>query len=361
MNIDRSCTLVLHIGRHKTGSSSIQATLAASRDILIAQGVLFPESFGTNHSSFFVDAFSPAPETHPNNRRDKRDHESIRKSVRRRLDRFSDEFAQHRPSRVVFSAEDASMLPKSGINAMKTVWDDLIAPGRYQIVFYTRDPISWVQSGIQQNVKGNGLTLEDAKMRYLRGAERTYSEIILAYREVFGADAMTVRSFEAASRPPVGLVNDFLSAAGIESAGISPVRHNDGIAAEIILFLSWLYEGPRLSGVPVRVNRKTRVPLSQEDREKLFALKGAQPHFLNAEDIEKLWHKWQSDVLFLDAEYGIKYHNKNEKIIHDRHFFSGEFMEQLYKVAPYLAPDLRDELCHFMDIVEKSKSQLIPE
>ena len=55
-------TVILHIGIHKTGTSSIQDAFAGGRAALRAAGILYPASLPANHSHFLYNAFSAAPE-----------------------------------------------------------------------------------------------------------------------------------------------------------------------------------------------------------------------------------------------------------------------------------------------------------
>lgn len=85
-------TAILHIGRHKTGTTSIQATLAAHRDLLGARGVLYPSSLPVNLSGFFTKAFHPAPEQ-PLHNRQGLTRTAIRKGVERQITAFKEELA----------------------------------------------------------------------------------------------------------------------------------------------------------------------------------------------------------------------------------------------------------------------------
>ncbi len=51
---------VIHIGMHKTGTTSIQAALHGARDALAERGVLYPD-LGPNHSHPLVSIFCGAP------------------------------------------------------------------------------------------------------------------------------------------------------------------------------------------------------------------------------------------------------------------------------------------------------------
>lgn len=344
-------TVVLHIGCHKTGTSSIQATLAAHRDLLRSRGVLYPSALPANHSSFFKNAFHPSPESLSGNTQGMT-RAALRKRAEQKMSAVMEEVAASGLETIVLSGEDACFLPPRGIRNLKNFAEDMMAQGRCNVVVYVRHPIARALSGIQQNVKGNGLTLEDSKAFHLQGGGRRSAAVIEDYAAMFGADALTVRSFEAALAESGDIVTDFCATSGIAAEGITPLRRNDSIAAEIVYFLSWLYEGPRRSvatpGQRRLSNRKTRVPLSDEDRKRLYGLKGAKARFLTAEDIDALWRVVEEDMIFLEEHYGIAYRKPEATPPAESELFAPGFMEQLDEVLPTLSAPLRDELKRFL-------------
>lgn len=352
MTESRVKTVILHIGRHKTGTSSIQATLAAHRDLLRSRSILYPASLPVNHTRFFKDAFHPGPESLPYNRR-KMTRPAIRERAKNDVAGIKEEISSTNPETVVFSGEDACFLPPKGVRNLKAFTDDLFSSSFCNIIVYVRHPVSRALSGIQQNVRGDGLTFEDAKARHLQGGGKRNAEIIEDYAAVFGAEALTVRSFEAALEETGDIVTDFCMTAGIDPTGITPIRKIDSIAAEMVYFLSWLYEGPRRSGetqCQKRIsNRKTRVPVSAEERKLLYGLKGAKADFLTAEDIDALWSVVADDMAFLEEHYGIAYRKPEATPPSESRLFAPGFIEQLEEILPMLSAPLRNELKRFLE------------
>lgn len=342
-------TVVLHIGRHKTGTSSIQATLKANRERLAERGVYYPACLPANHSGFFVNAFAPNPAKHHNNTRDNRTRAEIDRIVegymaelRRELDGFEGHTA-------IFSAEDAStVLVPRGINRIRNTFDRLCNPGRFKVVLYTRHPISFAHSAIQQNVKGNGMYLDEARRRHVVPTARRYREIVEAYRKVFGPEALVLRSFEAAVKTEGGLFADFMAAAGLDPEGIAEERSNEGICSEMVHFLSWLYEGPpQQEGEPFVLNRASRVALTPEDRAALFALKGAKASFFDHDEQMLLWSCVADDMTFLSQEFGIEYQPPGRADAAP--MFQERFMQDLRAVWPRLSEPVRHELTAFLN------------
>lgn len=346
-------TVVLHVGRHKTGTSSIQATLAAHQEILQKQGVLYPRSIGVNHSGFFLNAFHPNPKVHPNNTRFNRTSDQIKGMVSHQKSKLQTEIEGAQVRKIIFSAEDAGPLPLSGVREIKTYFDDLISPQRYKVVLYTRSPISWALSGIQQNVKGNGVTLEDAIARHLRGSEVSYSQIINNYAAVFGEENLAIRSFEIATMPGSSIFSNFCDAAGIVGSEIEPIWKNESISAEIILFLSWLYKGPRISEAgKILVNRETRVPISESDRTILFSIKGEKLSCLNPSEMDIIWDNSKSDMDLLSSRFSVTYQKPEASLPSNQNIFTREFIGKVKDVLPLISPPLRKELCVFFQTEE---------
>jgi hypothetical protein len=61
--------LFLHVGMHKTGTTSIQQTLHANRARLQRAGLSYFEAEETNHSRTVFSAFAEAPHLYHANRR----------------------------------------------------------------------------------------------------------------------------------------------------------------------------------------------------------------------------------------------------------------------------------------------------
>lgn len=340
-------TVVLHIGRHKTGTSSIQQTFAANPGILRRQGLLYPASLPVNQSGFFIDAFSPDPWRHPNNRRFNLSREALQQRVATQFRDFRAEVADFSGDRIVLCAEDACTLGFESVARIRKTFDDILMPD-YRVVLYTRHPVSYASSAIQQNVKGNGLTIEDAKRIHLAGGGKRYSEIVDAYARVFGHDAVTLRSFEAAVKEKTNVVNDFSDVLGMDATGLEMRFANESIAAEIVHFISWLYVGPRVSEGRPTWNRETRVPVSGPDRARLHAVKGAKAELLDQDEIDEVWRSVSGDMAFLRETYGISYSKPEKSPGSPAKIFQPDFMGRISGILPRLAEPLQAELKRFL-------------
>ena len=290
-----AATIVLHIGLHKTGTSSIQETLHRNRDRLAGRGLLYPRTLPANHSNLFYNAFAAAPETYHANRARGLTREEIAARTEPTLTALREEVAASDCSTIVFSAEDACTFDAATAARAHAFFSTLVPGATVEILLYTRHPIDYIASAVQENVKGNGLTIERAKAIHMKAAPDRYQRIHEIYSGVFGTGAVQLRSFEVAREAPGGLVGDFLAALGVAADGIVPVRRNDSIAGELVPFLSEL-------------NAMTPpLALPKADTDRLFALKGSPADVLDAAEKARLWQFVAGDVVFLSRRFGIRY------------------------------------------------------
>ena len=104
---------VLHIGLEKTGTTSIQSTLAANRDRMLSRGILYPRSLGARSH---VKAYAYASEGPSDEIKVKcglydRPTEEFRRDL---LKQFDEEVASATPEKIIISNEHLSSRLMSG-------------------------------------------------------------------------------------------------------------------------------------------------------------------------------------------------------------------------------------------------------
>lgn len=288
-------TIVLHIGLHKTGTSSIQETLRQNRDALQARGVVYPRALPANHSNFFYNAFGAAPETYHANRAHGLTREAIAERTAPTLEALRKEVAAHAGRTIVFSGEDACTLDAAATARAHAFFASLVPGARLEVLLYTRHPVDYIASAVQENVKGNGLTIARAKAIHMGAAPDRYQKIHKTYGDVFGEAAVRLRSFEAGREAAGGLIGDFMAALGVSAEGIVAVRRNESIAGELVPFLS------------ERNAMAEPFALPPQDAARLFALKGGSTDVLDAAEKMRLWQFVAGDIHFLSRRFGIRY------------------------------------------------------
>lgn len=345
-------TIVLHIGLHKTGTSSIQATLKHNQAVLRERGMLYPGFLPANHSQFFINAFSSRAEHYHANRRQGLDAAAIAERAAEEMDRLGRALTRFRGSTILLSAEDASTLQAPEVEQTRSRLDALAesvgVQTNYRVLLYTRNPAAFVSSAMQENVKGNGMRLDDSRELHIRNASGRYRRIHDAWAAAFGSDAVTFRCFETACGEPGGLIGDFLRTVGIPPEGIEHRLTNEGISDEVTEFLSSLYLPESGAGHGRLQDCKMRIELTPEDREALFALRGSKGGLLSLADQIRTWDVVADDMHFLQAQFGITYDRPDAGRITPGEKFATGFLQDLAQALPRLSVPAREALLHYL-------------
>lgn len=167
-------TIVLHVGFHKTGTSSIQRTLAANDALLEENGVLFPSEdlssigvrwTGSRHHwlGFLV---IQQPENWPRPRRlhiPASDRKRVLSRSRECLSQMLETIEGTDANHVVISSEFLCGLDLDEIHRLKRLFSPLDV--NFKVVCYYRHPAKAYLSNLQQRLKAQA---------HVSGAERSY-------------------------------------------------------------------------------------------------------------------------------------------------------------------------------------------
>jgi len=292
----KSNRVLLHLGIHKTASSSIQRTLAArdNRRALARCGIVVPTALASNCSGFFMSAFSEHPERYHANIREGLGPERIAEQVRVQKHRLASEMRGLESSTVVFSGEDGCMLSAAGLGKLRDFVRTAV-PGvaEISVIAYTREPVSYVSSAIQENVKGNGRTIAQARVVHINASRNRYKSLFDRLAVVFGADRVAFRSFETASSQCGDVVVDFLRWIGAADDSMRIERVNESASSEAIRLLSYLYE----QGIEV----------GPGDKAAILAMPGSRRPLVEREHRERILEVSAGDRAFLRDRFGIDY------------------------------------------------------
>lgn len=234
-------TILLHVGAHKTGSTTIQQTFYANREILKKNGISYLSANNADqifciHFTRRQDygaIFKPVGGLSPAERVEKRVAE-----VRRDIETAETDV-------IALSSENFSVLSKSGLIRLR----DFLAPyGDISVVYFYRDLVPWLASHSQQLAKAGTV---DRPLPYGKGITRLY-QIPKQLIEVFGAENVTMRNFDDAVK--AGLLDTVITGFDVPTMaqmGIEEVRSNEGISAEAVR-LFYLYNSFYPMGHPER-------------------------------------------------------------------------------------------------------------
>ena len=226
---------ILHIGAHKTGTTTIQEFCALNRDALQSVGLIYPdlrhiEGRERNSHHGLAAAMSSSPRARP------QEYE-VREFIRELATSCSDHDA------ALFSAESIWRHVRKpsesgdfweGHQNYLLALKDLFAPHRTEIVLVLRRQDTFAESLFQENVK---MRFYNKSFETFIGAFAhfwAFRRRIEMLREIF--DSVTVLPFEAMSRSD--LCASFLDAIGVKVFDAHPVpRKNTGLPTQVVLFL----------------------------------------------------------------------------------------------------------------------------
>jgi hypothetical protein len=285
--------IVLHIGMHKTGSSSIQKSLADFDD----GKTRFAQLGQANHSVPLFTIFSE--------RRFERRHftqkgysptklKTILADFENQLDH---ELSLDRDT-LIISAEDLSILKsKRDVAAMKKRLEEYTRD--IQVIAYIRDPVGFCSSSFQQRVRVGysqyALPLPGYRNRYE------------PYISVFGAENIDFVRFAPDQFPENSVVADFFARTKIESGLVTEKSANSTLsdAATRLLFL-FNKKGPLASGnqMVLTARQKTTIALRKACK--------SEPNFKFPKELILANEALHEDLEWLHENTGI--HFKTDKV-----------------------------------------------
>ena len=232
--------LFLHIGLHKTASSSFQLSCAANQATLQKQNVFFPlfNCPGTshnkidNHSIPLFSLYTTQPEAYPVNVRwGINDTTSVNQSYAQQLKQ-----ALGRDEDLLLSGEDIASLDA---DELSNCLCDLSSSGRDLVAFAcVRSPYAFHCSQVQQQVK-DGVAMNPVGLCPQRHR-------ISKLKQIFGESLHWI-PFADACRHAKGPVGTYLDFCGIDPTTITIHNSNEGRSAELVRIQNLLnHHQPRI-------------------------------------------------------------------------------------------------------------------
>jgi hypothetical protein len=210
--------LILHIGTHKTGTSTLQSLLVRAAPRLLEHGVSYVEAGRENRIAHHPLAWAL--------RGRRQTSMEVWERVRREL------AAPGARTRILstegFWFEDPAQ-----------VKEQLGYDGEIRIVAYLRRQDAFLQSLYKQTVS-SGRKIDFAKWLEEMGRRGDYLAVVDRWAEAFGKDAIAVRPYEHGGKT-IDVVDDFFSLIGLDAADIigdiKRGSHNPSPRAELLYFL----------------------------------------------------------------------------------------------------------------------------
>lgn len=219
-------TILLHVGTHKTGSTSLQRSFFEHREALKDNGIAYLGGDGAYEHLY--SAFMNNPMHFEWNVLSHQPEEEIRARDAAVREELGNQIAQTPCETVIISSEYLSKLDVAEQTAMKTFLEPY---GRVIAVYYYRELLSWMSSDSQQLAK---VGMRRQPTEFSTAIERVY-DMPLRVHEVFGAQNTRFIRFEDAVK--TGICNTFLETFGLPtlaSMGLEEVYANESISANAV-------------------------------------------------------------------------------------------------------------------------------
>ncbi|HSV68815.1 MAG TPA: hypothetical protein VLI72_01785 [Methylibium sp.] len=192
---------VLHIGRHKTGTSSLQHFLHLNRERLVAQGWYYPQA-------------GLAPVAHHDIARFL--HMKQRKLLplpeRERLAQTVRALAKE-----VAGRREPVLLSSEAFQNCQPQWvATRFAPGSTRVIVYIREQVDYLVSSYQQKVHATNYA--ESLHDYAAQVVVNYDAFLTRWERVFGADRITVRPYSRERLRSGDIVADFAEVLGLDLA-----------------------------------------------------------------------------------------------------------------------------------------------
>ncbi|MBM5793895.1 MAG: hypothetical protein FJ057_08185 [Cyanobacteria bacterium K_DeepCast_0m_m1_088] len=238
---------IIHIGLHKTGSSSIQSSLLGYND-----GFCFYADLGwANHSIPLYTAFSNNANSYHIWDKQGFSPEQIQGIKKEVLLQLEQQLSKPNCNTIVFSGEDLSTLSQSETHALVAFLRERCQ--RIVAVVYVRDPLDFAASAFQQLVKGGCAQIP-------RNIGQQIQHKIGIWEQVLGAENVQIRSFDREKLRNGCVVQDFCHLAGVDPAKIAIKRKNESINGAAVKVLFHLNQtSPLQFGDPSLVRTRQRL------------------------------------------------------------------------------------------------------
>lgn len=294
--------LYLHVGLHKTGTSSIQNWLAGNREELLAAGFVYPRS-SVHHNDLYLALCSAPEKEHANVRRGVIGAEAARAHAGAVLAEYGEAVRSAGERDIVISGEELCRLTLAELRALKDFFDPFVDD--YEILCFVRSPVGFSTSYAQEAIKGGGSTLAiESRSPFLP----QYRERIEKFVTLFSSERVRVVDFDDPGLKSAGAVRTFVNLLGPKAAALEPaeIRLNSALPMNAVQLLSRINElYPEFvsdgNGGEIPNPKRARIPLQELSR------LGGGPFRMDASWQEAVIAACARDVEWLRSEFGIDY------------------------------------------------------
>lgn len=218
-------TLYLHIGMHKTGSTSIQESLCHCN----TETALYIPFGPINHSVGAMTVFGEHPERYHIHRRQGLSRESVMALRKEMIEQLLVGLAAPQNT-LILSGEDFSLLSFDAVSQLHKILT--LAIERIQIIAYVRTPVGYASSSFQQLVGGG--------LNHWAGHAPCYRDRFEKYIQIFGRTAVEIVPYRRETLIGGDVVDDFLHRIGQPDLKLPRPRSNSSQSLEIVAAQYWI-------------------------------------------------------------------------------------------------------------------------
>jgi glycosyltransferase involved in cell wall biosynthesis len=203
---NRHKSLYLHIGHHKTGSSSIQHFLSVNRDALLETGVRYPDmgpAWAHHELASVCLNNKSSPQAFPVRSQERF---GSREEWAEHVGRLRDDWLMCPEERIILSSEQFKNNNPFELRGFLDGFD-------VKVIVFLRRQDEKLESGFNQRLKSGNISQADYE-GFLKAGAKNYFTDLLLWEEAFGEGNILVQPFEKQSLEG-GLERKFLSLAGI--------------------------------------------------------------------------------------------------------------------------------------------------
>jgi hypothetical protein len=314
---NKTPTIYIHLGLHKTATSSIQATLYDNRAVLNELGYSSFNQLQVNHSHPVHSLFTEFPEKYHMNIREGMDTRQIYEFNEKNRRIMLDELKNSDFPNYIISGEGIGVLSREGLRLFNDFIYSCIPKANIKIIISTRETYSFLESAVQHTIKsGVNPSIKQLKKR----AENLYKWNISKIIDVFGKEKICIYSFEDACKNKNGPVGYFLSTIGISEKEIerfSIMRRNESCSDRAIELMEYINNAePLFNGNKISKMR------SVHDLKPFHNIRGGK-YTLGSNIVDEI--DASEDRKWLFNEFGIDYlgceYTKDRIIVYDDYYY----------------------------------------
>lgn len=337
--------IFLHIGVHKTASTTIQNTFYNEREKLAEAGILYPvfkigETNISNHSIPFYSLFMTQPERfHINVSFGFTTQEAISQIHQEYRRQIQEQIVGFAGDTLVISGEDISLLTTDELEKLKAYLLEITQPEvNFRVIMMCRHPVSRFRSALQASVCAFGLPVQKAIERNLRRTN-LYQNLITAFSEVFEREHITVLKYEDSISHSYGPAGAFLAIVDKNMPDkIKPALLHDNPSHKYEAFV--LLNAINQTCYPTSGNELQ--PGRMVELNQLFREMPGQKFMLLRGFSKKVWETLAEDANWLCHEFSLpEYRFQDGDLKPDADMWSRQTIDYLRNVLPGLALEYR--------------------